>query len=118
MNTRTNYERYFDTFAGKHLEHRLDKFGTWKVLGEDPNCDMGGPHHEPHLFTTEGKLSDVIRKAVDMRGFWTWGGGGRFVLVVKEKKARTITPDRKKARIAKLKATIAKVEAELKALEA
>lgn len=116
---KNNYERYLDTYAGKHLDHRLDKFGTWKVLGEDPNCDFGGPHHEPYLATIEGRLGDVIRRAVDMNRFWTWGAGGRFVLI----KVETVTTldkkaKNKKARIAKLKATIEKAEAELKALEA
>lgn len=39
---------------------------------------MGGYHHEPLLGFLEGKLQDVIRKAVSMPGFWTWGWGGRI----------------------------------------
>ena len=59
-----------------------DEFGTWRVYGEDPNCDLGGPHHEPDLGTFTGLYKDVVNKAVDLPGFFTWGGGGK---IVKEK---------------------------------
>jgi hypothetical protein len=59
-------------------KYRLDDEGTWNIYGEDPNCDMGGSHHEPFLETVEGPLSDVIDYAVNLKGFWQWGAGGRI----------------------------------------
>jgi hypothetical protein len=56
----------------------LEKVATWQVLGEDPNCDMGGSHHQPTLGFFTGKLSDVITLAVNLPHFWQWGGGGDF----------------------------------------
>lgn len=78
---KTNYDRFFETYSGRQLleKHSLNEYGIWKVLGEDPNCDLGGSHHEPDLGLYEGTLEKVIRKAVDLPGFWTWGGGGCIV---------------------------------------
>ena len=50
--------------------------GTWDVYGEDPNCDLGGQHHQPFLGRYEGRFIDVLAKATSLRGFYTWGGGG------------------------------------------
>lgn len=55
-----------------------DTYGIWEIRGEDPNCDLGGSHHEPYLGTFEGKLGDIIKKAVTMKRFYTWGGGGNI----------------------------------------
>ncbi len=70
--------KYLQTYAGKDLigRHKLDERGVWQVNGEDPNCDMGGSHHEPFLGTFEGTLENVIKTAVNIRGFYAWGGGG------------------------------------------
>lgn len=56
-----------------------DEYGTWRVTGEDPNCDFGGHHHEPELGTFTGLYKDVVNKAVDLPGFLQWGGGGKIV---------------------------------------
>ena len=66
------------TYSGRDLlkKHSLDEEGIWEVKGEDPNCDLGGYHHCPHLFTAKGKLIDVLNKAVNVPKFYTWGGGG------------------------------------------
>jgi len=66
------------TYSGRELqkEHDLEETGLWKILGEDPNCDWGGSHHQPDLGIVEGKLRDVISYAVELPNFWTWGGGG------------------------------------------
>lgn len=58
------------------------EYGTWRVTGEDPNCDLGGSHHEPDLGTFTGTFKDVAEKAVNLHGFFSWGGGGK---IVKEK---------------------------------
>lgn len=79
-----SYERYITTtyFGKKLLErHSLFEEGMWQVYGEDPNCDFGGHHYNPYLGTYTGTLEDVIRKAVNLAGFWQWGGGGRIVKV-------------------------------------
>jgi len=76
---RNNYDQFTTvTYSGKELlkKHSLDETGVWKVLGEDPNCDMGGSHHQPFLGIFEGKLEDVIRHAVQLKRFWQWGAGG------------------------------------------
>jgi len=73
------YEKWIRTsYSGKKLlvNHKLDEFGTWRIRGEDPNCDLGGAHYQPDLGTVEGKLEDVIKHAIKLPGFYTWGGGG------------------------------------------
>ena len=79
----TAVERYLKTYAGQKLASRysMDQEGVWRVLGEDPNCDLGGYHYQPDLGTFEGKLGDIIAYAVTLPGFWQWGSGGDFVNV-------------------------------------
>lgn len=73
-----SYEAYTETYGFKDLKDKLDTYGIWQVLGEDPNCDFGGSHHQPMLGFFEGKLYDVIHYALTLKGFWTWGAGGNF----------------------------------------
>jgi hypothetical protein len=72
-----------DTYAGKRLleKHSLDEEGYWKMLGEDPNCDMGGSHHQPDLGTYFGTLQKVLEIAVQHSDWAAWGGGGDIVKV-------------------------------------
>ncbi len=58
--------------------YKLDETGTWRIYGEDPNCDFGGYHHEPLLETVQGVLEDVIEYAIGLDNFWQWGGGGKI----------------------------------------
>lgn len=76
----TARERFLRTYSGQELlkQHYVGDIGTWNIYGEDPNCDMGGSHHTPFLETVEGPLSQVIDYAVNLKGFWCWGGGGRI----------------------------------------
>ena len=92
MTEENSFQRYLKTYSGNKLlkEHSLDEEGTWHVFGEDPNCDMGGHHHEPDLGYIEGSLRDVITAAVNIPCFWTWGGGGRII--------REETPKAKRAK--------------------
>ncbi len=86
-------ERFLSTYSGKALleKHSLSDTGIWNVRGEDPNCDMGGHHHQPDLGTFDGKLSDIISMAVDMPSFWSWGAGGDIRPVsIKKVDARTV----------------------------
>jgi hypothetical protein len=71
-------EKYLGTYKGKQLvvEHGLQEKGVWEIRGEDPNCDLGGPHIQPKLEVVEGRLIDVIAYGVELPGFWQWGGGG------------------------------------------
>lgn len=62
-------------------KYPLSTYGVWHVRGEDPNCDMGGAHHQPSLGYFEGTLEQVLRHAVMLPGFWQWGGGGDATLV-------------------------------------
>ena len=59
----------------------LDKQGTWKLTSEDPNCDMGGYHHEPLIGYYKGTLRHVIKVASETSGFFGWGSGGSITLV-------------------------------------
>lgn len=75
------YLRYIhQTYDGQKLieKYSLNEYGIWTVYGEDSNCDMGGHHYEPKLGVFEGTLEQVIRHATQMKGFWTWGYGGRI----------------------------------------
>lgn len=60
-------------------EHSANEFGTWRILGEDPNCDYGGSHHEPELETVIGTYINVVDYAMSLGSFFTWGGGGRIL---------------------------------------
>jgi hypothetical protein len=71
-------------------EHGLSKVGMWDIYGEDPNCDLGGSHHEPHLGQFYGTLEACIKYADNLPGFWSWGGGGRFQLSKVGTKAKTL----------------------------
>lgn len=76
-----NYLNYTETsYSGKRLleQYDLNKVGIWEIRGEDPNCDMGGSHHQPRLGIVQGKLQDVIMFGVNLDGFWNWGAGGDF----------------------------------------
>lgn len=67
-------------YNGRELfkKHKLDEEGIWEIYGEDPNCDFGGSHHMPKLGTFSGTLSKVLEIAVNLSGFYTWGGGGEI----------------------------------------
>jgi hypothetical protein len=79
--TERRVQDYLDrTYAGKRLleKHSLDEKGLWKVKGEDPNCDMGGSHHQPDLGIIDGTLKEALVYAVNHPKFYSWGGGGDF----------------------------------------
>ncbi len=59
----------------------MNESGMWQIRGEDPNCDLGGSHHQPDLGVVEGKLGPTILYAVDLPGFWQWGGGGSITKI-------------------------------------
>lgn len=53
---------------------------VYSVYGEDPNCDMGGPHSNPFLGNVEGSFKEVLEHAANnMNRFYSWGGGGYIV---------------------------------------
>lgn len=68
----------------KHIRERLlrayapDEPGVWKILGEDPNCDLGGHHHQPELEIITGTYKNVVDYALKLPQFFTWGGGGNI----------------------------------------
>lgn len=117
MSKESNYERYLRTYYGKKLleEYSLDHHGVWEVRGEDPNCDLGGHHHNPFLGHFEGTLQEVIEHAVELRSFWTWGGGGPIKLSSPPKVVKLDPGNREKRR--KLRAEINDLKAKLAALE-
>jgi hypothetical protein len=79
---------------------------------------MGGSHQEPLLATVQGDYGSVVEFALGLRGFFTWGGGGRIektaVIKVDEatQRQRAILIGRQQT----LKEQLAEVEAELKDL--
>lgn len=77
--TENLYDEWIRTsYGAKRLfeKHSLSETGVWRIRGEDPNPDFGGHHYQPELGTVEGKLEAVILYAVNLPGFYTWGGGG------------------------------------------
>ena len=54
---------------------------TWQIFGEDDNPDFGGRHYEPSLGIVQGCYADVVDYAVELKRFFTWGGGGRIAEV-------------------------------------
>ncbi len=110
------YDRYLGTtYSGKALlkKHSLDEEGVWQIYGEDPNCDMGGSHHEPLLDTVSGTLRDAVAYGVTLRSFWQWGGGGRFERV----EVRKVTDAAERAqRRMQIETKMRSLQAELEAL--
>lgn len=82
INQRCSYSDYINTYNGKALlkKYTLGTESIWHIKGEDPNCDLGGIHSQPSLGYIEGRLDDVIKVAVKMDSFWTWGSGGTITL--------------------------------------
>lgn len=71
----TKIDDYLDrTYSGKKLleKYSLDEKGLWKVKGEDPNCDMGGYHHQPDLGVVEGTLQEALEYALAHKDFYSW----------------------------------------------
>jgi hypothetical protein len=68
-------------------------YGIYMIKGEDPNCDFGGSHREPDLGYLEGPLWAVINEAVELSGFFSYGGGGKVLLVVARKVRAAMTSE-------------------------
>ena len=69
---------YLMGYGGKRLieKYELTYYGIWEILGEDPNCDYAGSHHQPHIAYVEGTLEKALLYAVKQPKWLTWGGGG------------------------------------------
>lgn len=79
-----NINRYIiHSIKGQLLmkKYRLEQEGVWKILGEDPNCDMGGIHSQEDLGTYSGTLGEVLELAFNLPGWASWGGGGDILKV-------------------------------------
>lgn len=78
-----HYKAYLSSYEYKTLleKYDLDQEGIWLVRGEDPNCDLGGYHYQPTLGYYRGRLEDIVKIAVELKNFWTWGAGGNISLV-------------------------------------
>jgi len=102
------YRQYFNTWAGKELmrKHSLLDVATWQIKGEDPNCDFGGPHHQPDLGLYHGSLEQAIKYGIKLPNFWTWGGGGSFT------KTNIVTAAEQVANFTKKGAALAKLTPE------
>lgn len=74
-------QRYLSsTYSGQRLleKHSLTEEGTWEILGEDSNCDLGGSHHQPNLGVYSGTLQKILEVAVQQPNWSSWGGGGNI----------------------------------------
>lgn len=109
-------ERFLNGHEGKKLleKHSKDEEGLWLVRGEDPNCDWGGYHHNPYLGTVSGRLGDVIKIAVKMDKFWTWGAGGSITKVKVHTVEEIETEHEVKSEIKRLEDRIEELKARLK----
>jgi len=110
------YQQYTEvSYSGRELlkKHSLDETGTWEIVGEDPNCDLGGHHYQPKLGMVEGRLGDIIAYAVELPSFWTWGAGGDIKKIGKPIK---ITAESNAER-ARLQEQAARLREELKQVE-
>jgi len=77
---------FWNGWAGKELKQKLENgtynmLGTWHIEGEDPNADLGGHHHNPHIAFVYGNIHEIIPIAVQVRRFYSWGSGGRFTQI-------------------------------------
>ena len=97
-------------------EYLPDMVGMWAIYGEDSNCDLGGPHHEPHLETVTGTYKNVVEYALTLPNFFTWGYGG--CIIRKELPENLINVDNLKSqRVTELECERAKLQFHLKEIE-
>lgn len=89
-------------------DNNADKISTWEILGEDPNCDLGGAHYQPKLGIYQGKYEDIVSHALGMSAFISWGSGGD----IKEVKIQTV--DERSKKIAELNKELDKYDAKRK----
>ena len=71
---------FWNGWYGRKLlkEYQPTEFGTWHIVGEDPNADFGGSHHNPHIAYVTGYLQEVVTLAVQSPRFYSWGSGGNI----------------------------------------
>lgn len=104
-------------------EHDPESEGLWKILGEDPNCDMGGFHSNPDLGMVTGRYKDVVEYALTIPAFIQWGYGGKIAPAVDrniKKIPKGFTVESLKSLIdrkALLKKELAEVEEKIKNLD-
>ena len=69
---------WLKSHTGRHIldSYSLSDYGVWRVLGEDGNADFHGGRQIPYLGTFEGTLNSVIKHAVQLPRFYSWGRGG------------------------------------------
>ena len=58
------------------MKYKHDDYGLWIVKGEDPNCDLGGPHIQPLLGYFKGFYKDVENYSKQLDNWKNWGSGG------------------------------------------
>jgi hypothetical protein len=77
--------------------------GRWRIVGEDPNCDMGGAHGNPHLETVTGTYRYVVEYAVALPGFFRYGYGGDIIQESEETQLKNIDTVMREPRIQELR---------------
>jgi hypothetical protein len=112
---KTHQEKVKEYLSRDTQKYALSERGTWRINGEDPNCDFGGCHSQPYLATVTGTYKDVIDYAVELANFWTWGGGGTItkVEIIPVKPYNETLRQEKLAKLKHLESEILKLKSEL-----
>jgi hypothetical protein len=96
--------------------HATSDEGIWSIHGEDPNCDLGGSHVEPHIETVEGRYGDIVDYALSLPDFFNWGHGGSIRKIEIKKKVDAATIGQRAEllkRRAELQAELDQIDTEL-----
>ena len=111
----SKYDTFINSWSGQRVlkTSSLDTVGYWKIKAADTNCDWGGAHYQADLGVVYGKLEDVIRYAILIPSFWSWGPGDIEVYAAPPLITKDSYIKEEEERLAK----IAKLEAELAALK-
>lgn len=109
-------EHYLKSYHYQHNAYSVNEEGIFEVRGEDPNCDFGGPHHQPLLFVAQGKFIDILTRAVKTNNWMTCGSGGT-ITKLKIDKVGTGGFVRNEKEIKKIKQEISDLQKKLAELE-
>lgn len=94
MKEQVSSERYLEYLKSfeccNHLtnKHSLNEYGFWKIVGEEQSCDGWGSL-QADLGVVRGRLDNVIKYAVGLTDFWSFGAGGRITKLDPPKKIGT-----------------------------
>lgn len=112
--------KYLASINGRALlaKHELTDIGIWHVVGEDGETGIG-PSTAVDFGLFRGSLSQVIDHVVDLPHFWGWGSGGNITMLKIEdlNSPQFVEKKRLRARIARDRAALENLEAQLQTME-